>query len=1301
MFAAIRPQIEVLRKGSLYGPRHMRKHLVEYCRENYDELEKLLHDQLMSRGISLSSYIDLMENTPTPGYELTLLIIAHMFNINILVIRSDFLWVSRNVPIHKCQVVLVQNTSGEYLGTKSTCGAPVVNVGVVPKISVNKKKSPSLVQTSTPLRSSTKDNLDVTGFMSQTMSPIIPPVSSQDDGKKSDIEEGIDQGKDVGVIGNKLDEVDSNNDKKQQQVRIEDIGNESEDDRDKSKDENVSDLLLTPRSVNNNNSTVSTVNPSSVSSLLDRNRLESSVDGDKTIDPSETSNDETTTNVALHSQEVKQKISDIKGTDTTQSADISQSDPDKTVTFPEGSRDDGNNKSADSNLTQMVENSVSDPDKTETFPDGSRDNDKTLTVSDKSKFDSSTADSNSTPKTTKLNDVEVNERSQKLLKTNTVRTDKVNTEETTESEDVDGNAEIIDNETKKMKKASEIIVTEKNKRKPKQKRNTKGSKKSTIKANTSSDVNEIPDTEPITQRKRLGNTRMIVKRNKPKETTKNIEKAEEESETKEETKYYYEYDVMKLGCEKCPKVFYTEPGYNYHLHKEHRVKNVDKYPPVVLDKIHNKVEDPTKGIRIPATHKCEICTKGFFDMGNFLKHKQTCRPRTVDEEEEAAEAVYEMVVRTRLEQKQFEEKQQKAKGRKSRPRKKLFTTRKRKRTETVSTSVTKKPEKNFENKPVSAKFSKGQKNVKIEDIEDEDNDTTLTDNKDTTYEPQEISSDESEPPELAKFTPLPDILPPRKRTRGSKAKLVTSTEEEEPILEDDENDALNILARKVQSVHDKKIQRKRKQLEQSVGVSRSQIKSKKKDSESEIIDNSETPTKQNIRKGSHAKSEIIDLEKSSNKQNAKTRSQSKAEIIDKGNKQSASEHEKKKKKSSSSKEKDTSEEDEEVEEITNLRQTRSQTREIATKDSKKKSSKENKRKSEIIDNKQKSKKQKTAKSKQKKDTNDSKEETSEEDEIYFTCQICSVSYKDYDEFKKHKITCTKIAKKHKCEKCGKGYNQKTLLRQHFKFRHTNKPKDFECKICQKFFELKKTWKEHNRRLHNGGDPTYLCEICSRGFWHLGEFSLHRAGHTGVKPYKCGRCGEKAFASAERLNKHLKTCGKSNKFQCQICGDSYSTQKNLSIHVSEVHRNEISIECPLCNETAYTTKGGYYAHMRTKHNIGRKGKKLSDVMIENDVKQLKADEEFEVTFQEQVESESGTKDDQTEQSDASEKNENTNTDDEQEQKSEDDSNGKPKQNTENKKVGVKCPFSTCVSIEDFPDDEAYFQHLAEIHNLHKT
>ena len=214
----------------------------------------------------------------------------------------------------------------------------------------------------------------------------------------------------------------------------------------------------------------------------------------------------------------------------------------------------------------------------------------------------------------------------------------------------------------------------------------------------------------------------------------------------------------------------------------------------------------------------------------------------------------------------------------------------------------------------------------------------------------------------------------------------------------------------------------------------------------------------------------------------------------------------------------------------------------------------------------------------------------------YTCNVCDQTFKNHSQYKTHKMNYTKIPKKFVCAKCSKGFTAKCYLTQHFDFKHTNKPKKYYCKPCNKYFELEETMKVHNRRLHNDGDYKYLCDFCSRGFWHLQEFKLHCAGHTGVKPYKCGQCEVASFVDAHRLNNHLKTCGKINAFECNQCGKMYSDQKSLSTHVSDTH-NKTERKCAICPNAVYMSEGGYYTHIRSKHQIERNGRKLQDVLKE--------------------------------------------------------------------------------------------------------
>ena len=160
-----------------------------------------------------------------------------MFNITILVICSDFLWVSTQVPPRECPVVIIQNTSGKFLGTKSTSGVHPVSVDTVPKISVNKRRSPVLVKSSTPDDYSRKQAKEFDNMLKEKLSPIPEDVDNAEcRSVDSEFNESVDLLANVNKVEMTKDMVQCNsahssNDvaKGQVHLNIKDIGNDTSD----------------------------------------------------------------------------------------------------------------------------------------------------------------------------------------------------------------------------------------------------------------------------------------------------------------------------------------------------------------------------------------------------------------------------------------------------------------------------------------------------------------------------------------------------------------------------------------------------------------------------------------------------------------------------------------------------------------------------------------------------------------------------------------------------------------------------------------------------------------------------------------------------------------------------------------------------------------------------------------------------------------------------------------------------------------------------------------------------------------
>ena len=117
-------------------------------------MEPVIAEVLRKRKISYNMYLAKMYQCLTCGFETTLLILAHMFKIPILVIRQDFVWISSKVAPIMCPVVLVQDETGFFLGTRT---ANPIYVGSVPVVTVPYSiMNDGLFATSTPSRTSNR-----------------------------------------------------------------------------------------------------------------------------------------------------------------------------------------------------------------------------------------------------------------------------------------------------------------------------------------------------------------------------------------------------------------------------------------------------------------------------------------------------------------------------------------------------------------------------------------------------------------------------------------------------------------------------------------------------------------------------------------------------------------------------------------------------------------------------------------------------------------------------------------------------------------------------------------------------------------------------------------------------------------------------------------------------------------------------------------------------------------------------------------------------------------------------------------
>ena len=1114
----------------------MREHLLDYAKSNHDTLAEELKAQLSIRRITLQQYFVMMECGATLGAELTLLILARMFNISISVVRGDFIWLSENMECSKCDVVVVQNCDGHFVGTKRLDGR-VVNVGNVPKYQVNRKKSPALIGTSTP-----KEGVAL-GIKSQVAEPTVSPIVEQEDRDKSK-ESGFEwneesEGENIGKV-NKEDVKGTCKDDhdvdgpKLIKLNIKDIGNDTSSDSLEKGNETSGLGVLTPKS----SSAVDVTSPEICNSTISQSEAVTPANGSFSTEYEENTQ-----------KRIKRESEGLADDEASNSIVFSSQTMDYT------SETDGVGLDGDISQVSLMEKTVDS------------------------------------------------------------------------QETVDGNVE---------ERKTEI---------------------SEIKRSSAEEQSEFSENKAAVKRKRLGSTGPVTK--VVKRMTCSNESVQKDDDS---TEKYTEYSVVKLGCNKCSEIYYSNGAYNKHLFDKHRIHNPSRHPPTVINQIWSRI--PAMKPLSSNEHECNLCKARFCEYVNLIKHQESCRPRTVEEEEEKQYSLYNLVESQQTEKKYEEERAEAAAAeaqknsddvdiveptektscRCGRSQKRNWThTKQRSRKSSDESDV---PSRRYVRKPIDKSKlddSKDKKDnveyykevlgrYKTAPMKEQPSSSTVTsaESKHTTDTDFKLSTTGNSTTDSTNEESLPVIAMPKikyqlrsmKKNDDEAQNRSNVDEETESTLTGEENvkgsdsnaEQDSIAPSKSDNSTDKDSNKNKSEI--------SDLKlppNRRSLTKLEIVDAMKMRTRQSVKKSVNERpkeeinSSVSDKVKSKKSKEDKVK---KSEITDNSAndnprsintarvdqylaQRAAKKSEEEEKSKSEKKQPIKRKAQGKIDDVTSKKPKPSAGK--VCRNNTPTASKEAPLQSEISEepSRMRTRSQKDTDEKSKQTSNEDTKSASEVEEQvseYFSCKVCSQSFSNHDSYKKHKKSCTNITKRHICTKCSKSFSQKSLLTQHFDYRHTNKPKKFICEPCGKSFELKKSLQEHNHRLHDESVQKYLCDFCSRDFWHFGEFTMHRASHTGLKPYNCGRCQQKSFTSADRLKKHLERCGTEITLKCNRCGKGYSNPASLATHVRDVHQPETIWQCPFC-EKKYNTEGGYYGHLRNIHDISRTGKKLSTALIE--------------------------------------------------------------------------------------------------------
>ncbi|ODM87132.1 putative zinc finger protein [Orchesella cincta] len=152
------------------------------------------------------------------------------------------------------------------------------------------------------------------------------------------------------------------------------------------------------------------------------------------------------------------------------------------------------------------------------------------------------------------------------------------------------------------------------------------------------------------------------------------------------------------------------------------------------------------------------------------------------------------------------------------------------------------------------------------------------------------------------------------------------------------------------------------------------------------------------------------------------------------------------------------------------------------------------------------------------------------------------------------------------------------FRRHLGIHHSATPAN-QCNFCRKLFESREKLLEHVRESGHNKEKEFSCVICRQ------HFSLRKvSSETFENEFAhCERVSVQNYV--EQLQKHVdsahNSAAKERTFFCKVegCSKACLTQKNLSLHIDEVHKQVRKAKCGKCGQM-FRRGSHLTAHLKT-------------------------------------------------------------------------------------------------------------------------
>ncbi|XP_067948584.1 zinc finger protein 708-like [Watersipora subatra] len=168
-----------------------------------------------------------------------------------------------------------------------------------------------------------------------------------------------------------------------------------------------------------------------------------------------------------------------------------------------------------------------------------------------------------------------------------------------------------------------------------------------------------------------------------------------------------------------------------------------------------------------------------------------------------------------------------------------------------------------------------------------------------------------------------------------------------------------------------------------------------------------------------------------------------------------------------------------------------------------------------------------------------------------------------------------------CSKCAEHFDSASALRSHKMSAHSRPNHPYFCEHCDYTAMFDCDMKRH--QLVHASSKQFKCDICDFSTNWERNLNLHIENvHSNKQPWMCDRCDLKIY-NHSKVKQH-QLSHNPNAFKCGQCDFLFETLAKRQWHVKNMHVGESEkLKCTACSYTA-TTAVNMKLHLKNKHNI---------------------------------------------------------------------------------------------------------------------